>query len=258
MIVLQFDPMLIDLVRTTFAERRQRNASYSLRAYAKSLAIDSSTLSALMNGKRPLTPKTAKKLLTRLNEGQELSKSDLLLATLEPEADGPKRYTELDAEAFTAIASWEHFAILSWLEVKGANTSVKAIATRFGLSVRGAQAALDRMERLGLVRCYNDRWRPTGHALTTSTDVPSASLREAHRQTIAKAVDAIEAVAVEQRDITGITMAVNAAKLGEAKVLIKDFRRRLARLLEDGQATDVYRLNVQLFPLSKPFRSRHA
>ena len=46
-------------------------------------------------------------------------------------------------------------------------------------------------------------------------------------------------------------MAISTAKLSEARKLIMDFRRKLCAFLEDGQRDAVYRLNVQLFPLSQ-------
>ena len=56
---------------------------------------------------------------------------------------------------------------------------------------------------------------------------------------------------VQERDFTSITMAINSKKLAEAKVLIRKFQDELSGLLEDSTPDQVYRLCVQLFPLSQ-------
>ncbi|MNL65954.1 hypothetical protein D3C87_1903530 [compost metagenome] len=45
-------------------------------------------------------------------------------------------------------------------------------------------------------------------------------------------------------------MVVASKNLPKAKELIRQFRHDLSELLEQGEADDVYRLNIQLFPLT--------
>ena len=66
-----------------------------------------------------------------------------------------------------------------------------------------------------------------------------------------KAIDSLEKDPIDVRDMSGITMAISTRKLPEARKLIMDFRRKLCAFLEDGHKDAVYRLNVQLFPLSQ-------
>jgi hypothetical protein len=51
-----------------------------------------------------------------------------------------------------------------------------------------------------------------------------------------------------------MTMAIDPRKLPLAKTLIREFRFRLAELLETGNRTEVYNLNVQLVPVTKKER----
>ena len=53
---------------------------------------------------------------------------------------------------------------------------------------------------------------------------------------------------MDERDFSGITMAINVEKLDEAKEMIRAFRRKLCKFLETGKKTEVYTLRVQLFP----------
>ena len=157
----------------------------------------------------------------------------------------------LEEKAFEVVSSWEHFAILSLLEIKGVKFTGAVIARRLNLPMGVVLEALSRLQALGLAHETSHGWRATGKQLSTSQDVPSASLRAVHRQYIDRATYSLEHHPVEERDITGITMAIDKEKLGEAKRMIKAFRRELSDFLETGTQSEVYRLNVQLFPLKK-------
>ena len=87
--------------------------------------------------------------------------------------------------------------------------------------------------------------------LTTSADVPSRALRKYHRQNLMLAESSLESDPVELRDISATNMAIDPRHLPKAKKLIRSFRRKLSRLLEMGEKTEVYTLSVQLFPNTK-------
>ena len=56
---------------------------------------------------------------------------------------------------------------------------------------------------------------------------------------------------MELRDFTSMTMAIDPEKLTEAKKKIREFRRGLSEFLEAGKKEEVYRLNIQLVPVTK-------
>jgi len=53
---------LCSLLQTEFARRRRTNPRYSLRAFARSIGLDHSTVSQLMRGKRPVTGKSVRSI----------------------------------------------------------------------------------------------------------------------------------------------------------------------------------------------------
>lgn len=87
--------------------------------------------------------------------------------------------------------------------------------------------------------------------MATPANIPNAALRETLRQCILKALESLEKHSVTKRDMSGITMAVSVERLPEARRMIQEFRRNLSTFLEDGPKDSVYRLNVQLFPLTE-------
>lgn len=244
--------MLTEHLKSELEARSRRNQNYSLRSFARSLKIDSSTLSAILRGKRPLSPKTAKRILDELELDPE-TKSKYLGASfgIDHQRGGERKFTQLDNEALEVICGWEHYAILSVLELSHFPGTVTAAAKRLNISTGVVIPALHRMERLGLVERRGHQWASLGKQLTTTQGIQNAALRKANREYIEKALYSLYQHATSERDISGITMAISNKKLPQAFEMIRDFRRKLCSFLEDGVKDEVYRLNVQLFPLKK-------
>lgn len=245
--------MLIDHMKKVFAERSRKNPSYSLRAFSRSLNMDSSTVSAIINGKRPLTIKTAMKIVEGLQIKNGAEIQSLISTTFinEKKVDTPE-YSEIEIETAEAISTWQHFAILALLETKNFNHTERAISDRLMIPIGIVLDCLSRLEKIGfIVRNKNGNWALSKKNIATPSNIPSGALREGHRQNIMKALQSLDNDPVELRDISGVTIAVSRAKLDGAKKLIMEFRRNLSQYLEDGNKDSVYRLNIQLVPLSK-------
>lgn len=243
--------MLVDVLKQEFSERCRRNPQYSLRAFARSLKIHSSTLSAILNHKRNVTPKAAKKLLDQL-EIDPVHKKKIFLAMIDGHTPQARPSLHLlDEEAISILCDWEHFAILSLLELGEKEKSPTWISNRLNIPLGIVLDCLGRLEKVELAKQENGIWSVTGKQCTTQTDVPSTAIRKANRQYIEKALYSLENHPIEERDITGMTLAICKSKIPLAKKVIADFRREMATLLECEPKDDVYRLNIQLFPLKK-------
>lgn len=246
--------MLVEHLRQELGKRCKKNPNYSLRAFARALKIDSSSLSAILNEKRRVSPKVAKKLLDQLG-ADPLLKQKIIgsMIGLEEIAFVEDTFVEIESEKFKVIADWEHFAIMALLETQNCKHSISWIANKLDIGTGVVTEALARLERVELLKKTEDgRWITTGAPLTTTTDIPDPALRQHHQQYIQKASFALENNSVEERDITGITMAIDKSKLPEAKKMIRTFRRQLSKFLEGGSKNDVFRLNIQLFPIDRP------
>lgn len=244
----------VEWLRDEYSRRRARNANYSLRAFAKHLHVGSGPLSEILAKKRVLSSRMASRITERLM----LTPADRqrFLSLLAAPLSSPSPFRPLADDAFRVIADWQHFGILSLLETKGARSDARWIGTRLGISAEDAQIALDRLTRLEMIRADGDRLVPVS-GWATSSDIPSQAIRKFHRQTIQLALGALEEVPVEERDVTSITVAVDVANLPRAKSLIRKFRRQLSDLLEAGERSEVYQLNIQLIPVSRK-ESHHA
>ncbi len=252
----------MDLVETSpqtwlqseFRARKQKNASYSLRRMAQQLDLPSGRLSEILSGRRKLTRQLGEKICERLGYSPE--KRQRFLATIDGQRaeDGDYReanFLQLSTDAFNVLADWHHYAILSLMELEDFDPAPLAIAARLGISSVEARSSLEAMKRLGLLKVDGGRLVKTTNNITTTRDISSAALRLSHKQNLELAAAALDDVAVELRDVTSMTMAVDIAKLPEAKAMIRRFRRKLSNFMESGKKNEVYNLTIQLIPLTK-------
>lgn len=244
--------MLIEHMKRTFADRCRKNPQYSLRAFSRSLGMDSSTVSSIMNGKRPLTIKSANKIIKGLDIVNPVEAQNLITETFAHQPDeGSGGYQQVPIETAEAIAFWQHHAIMAVLETKDFKSTDRNIGERLNIPHGIVLECLDRLEKLQLIRRKKVGWELTGKNLATPQDMPSGMIREGHRQYIYKALHSLDNDPLDVRDVSGITMAISKARLKDAKKMIQDFRRKLSTFLEDGTRDAVYRLNVQLYPISQ-------
>lgn len=57
------DEKLVDFLKTEFANRKKRNAKYSLRALSRDIGVSHSVISEYMSGKRNITKLTCYKIM---------------------------------------------------------------------------------------------------------------------------------------------------------------------------------------------------
>jgi uncharacterized protein (TIGR02147 family) len=81
-----------------------------------------------------------------------------------------------------------------------------------------------------------------------------------HRQMGELGVQSLDHVPVKERDVSGLTIGISETAYEKIIKEIADFRRRISSIvMEDTGEERVYRLNIQLFPLTNtlPKEERH-
>jgi len=243
--------MLVERLQTIFTERAGKNPAYSLRSFARSLEIDSSTLSAILRRKRPVSIKTARHLLDRLGVTEiEEQRNYLLGSLIEVSRKNTPEYHEMAIEQAEMISAWQHFALLAALDLSNFRPTVRTLSHRLGIPFALTSECVQRLATLGLVKIEDaGKVKKIEKNYATPNQVPSEKLRQGHRQFMEMAVVAMEKVPMHRRSISGMTMAINSSRLKEAQERVQKFGRELTEFLEQGQRDSVYRLNLQLFPL---------
>ncbi len=249
-----------NLLQKKFAEIQHSNPRYSLRAYAAKVGVHVGALTYIMNGKRNVSRKLAGRIALRLlldpQQRSELlglfpEKTKYRKAANSHEQLEP-RYLELSASQFKIAAEWEHFAVMSLARCDDFDSSADWISKRLGITAARSRQVVERLLQLGLFEMDGSgKLGRTEKSYRTQDDVAEISLKKHHEQSLDLAKDSLYRDSVASRDFTSITMAIDPKKISMAKERIRKFEDELSDLLESGHRTEVYRLSMQLFPLSK-------
>lgn len=251
--------VLQKLLQTRLHEQQRKNPRFSIRAYSKKVGIHFAALSAILNGKRNVSRKLATRVADRLyldpQERSELlghfpeARKQINRNNLSPQE--PK-YLELSAQQFKIAAEWEHFAVMNLLQCSHYKSSLSWIARRLNLTESRTSQVVQRLIDLKLVTLDSKGHLTRSKAnYRTPDDYADISLKKMHEQTLDLARESLYRDPIEHRDFTTVTAAINPKNIRTAKERIRKFEDDLCDLLEEGERTEVYRLSVQLFPLTQ-------
>lgn len=242
-----------------FRLRREKNAAYSLRAFSKHLRISSGRVSQLLSRKRKFTPAVGKKIAGELGLDPKAAASFLKsieasrrpLEAVHKETESSSQFKILEMDVFESVADPLHFSILSLLELDDFVANPKTVGKKLRVTIPESRAALERLERLGLLSFRDEIYSlRSKEDRATLTDVSSSAIRKFHGKILEESKSSLHIIPVELRDITSITMAIDKKKIPEAKERIKKFRREMSKFLESGEKNEVYRINIQLVPVT--------
>jgi uncharacterized protein (TIGR02147 family) len=263
----------VELLSQTLVSRRALNPRYSLRAYSRDLGMSPSRLSRILRGQRGLSEAWAQKLAHRLGLAERERKVFLLSALSQHSRARSKRleaqalireeqveilpFRELTEEEFSPLASLEAFALIECFHLRKLPKSTRGFAKAIGIPESRAQALLDRLERMRIVRRRGQGYILDPIRLTTLDNIPSKSIRKFNQEVLACAAAAIEHQSIDERDFSTLTIAVSKKLLPELKSKIASFRRELNRFVErsyvdsTSNPDQVCTLAIQLFRVTK-------
>lgn len=257
-----------DFLKASLAERISRNPRYSLRSFAKGLGISPAMLSLVHHKKRNLNLSNAMRIAKRLGlEGREAeyfchlvqyegarSQEAKELALERIQALNPAReITFLSLDCFRVISEWYHFPILQLLRVPNFDFEPKQIAKRLGISAIEAEAALARLERVGILMRSDGTYKRLKNDLRVESDKKNEALRSFHKQMLLRAIDSLETQSNEEKFTGSQTIAIDPKILPQARKKIEAFFSEMNALLaKNKNPSEVYHLGLQLFRVSRP------
>ncbi|MES2964286.1 MAG: TIGR02147 family protein [Bdellovibrionota bacterium] len=264
-----------DFLGAEFALRKQRNKSYSLRAFARDLDLSPSRLSEVLKGEQGLSEKSADtiavklKLKPRVREFwkdlilAESSRSgkvrELAQARLE-EKRKEERFRVLREDQFRVVSDWYHSAILEAVALEefqkqSAEQMETWIAEKIGIPRSLATESLARLIQLGLLK------REKSGRLTSYTEpfgafpeTPSAYIRKFHRQVLEMHITSVLEDPMDERELISMILALPKARLGEFRTEMRKFIMEFWQRVENEPRDQIYSFSVQLCPVKK--RSR--
>lgn len=248
------------LLLSEFKARASTNPSYSLRAFAGLLKVDSSHLTKILKGNRSVSRKFVEWAGVNLNwekikieQAKRFPDVSVARAGRKFRSAIDRRLIAISSDQFEMVSQLIHYSILELTELSHFKATVNNVAKRLRIPLSEVTEAVQRLKRIGaLVETANRELRGVKHFTTVKTPGTSSAMKRLQKEILTRASKAVDEIPIEQRDQSGVTMAVNSAMLPVAKERIKTFRRELAALLQEGDVRDrVYQLSVSLFPLEQ-------
>ena len=256
-------------IRDFYAERKERSG-FTWRDFAKVAGYSSPVfLKLVCDGKANLSEAGIERVASAMGlVGVDLQYFRLLVAFDQEKSSAAKKKTFAEMRA---LANDNSFALVgedqydyygSWLNpvlremaprLNGATPAQMAGELVFESAASNVKNSLKLLEKNGLLqKDEQGRYKQGNRSITTGNlDVTSLAIREMHRQMGELAVQSLDQVPVNERDVSGLTIGISENAFEKITKEIAEFRRRISAIVMDDAGEErVYRLNVQLFPLT--------
>lgn len=252
------------LIKRELDRRVQKNPRYSLRLFAKRLGLAPSTLSDILNRRKNLSVGRAKEVseLLGLNEQQQ-KQFDLSVEWHAARSIEQKRKIEdrlrallkkspdqdLSVDHFRLISDWVHMAIVELTDACRIYNA-KDVANKLGLQEIEARLALERLERLELIKKDSrGRYLKAKSDFCVSSPVKNAALRKFHEQSLERSKDSLEEFGPSDRITATETLSFSRSDLKEVDKAFESFVDRVKQIASERKDKDsVYHLSFNFFP----------
>ena len=262
----QFDS-LSEVLNFELSKRKEKNASYSLRAFARDLELSPSSLSEVMQKKNGVSSKSLEKISNRItkteNERQYLT--DLVLAEFSKntavKTEAGKRLRKakdsfltrrMKIQKFRMLSQWYHSAIYQLIELDDFCEDPAWIAEELGITTREAKNALDRLEELELI--YRDSLgniKSLDQSHSVFSDVPEEAIRLFHKSIIQQQVESLDNDPMSERENLSMYLAIPSQKIPEFKRKFRDFVTEFWRSETPEKKDKLYSFSLNFSPVKK-------
>ena len=161
----------------------------------------------------------------------------------------------LEGDSFRFFSDWKNPVIRELAPaMPGAKPLALAHACREKITAAEVSETLNFLVKAGLLQKDDaGNYTQTEKSVTTGPmEVTPVAVRGMHRQMGEFALNAIEGVPQNERHFSGITLGVTHDAYDEIVQVIAECRKKVIAIATRDSATDeVYRLNMQFFPLTK-------
>ena len=161
----------------------------------------------------------------------------------------------LEGDSFRYFESWKNPVLRELAPaMPGAKPLALAKACRPEVTAAEVSESLNFLLKSNfLQKDENGNYVQTEKSITTGPmDVTPLAVRGMHRQMGEFALDAIEGVSQDERHFSGLTLGVTRSAYDEIVQEIAAFRKKIIAIAtRDDETDEVYRLNVQFFPMTK-------
>ena len=253
-----------------YYDERKRSSAFTWREFARDAGFTSPVyLKYVCEGKKNLSIGAAGSVANAMGlAGFENTYFVLMVSYAHAKSDKAKRaaFEErcalaqahkvrvLGGEEFDYFKSWKNPVLRELApHMPGAKPLEMAHACKQKISAAEVSETLDFLVKANLLKKdRNGNYRQTEKSVSMGpVDAVPVAAREMQRQMGEFAVKALD-MPLSERDMSGLTLGLTRNAYERIRKEIADFRRRIVAIAtEDEETEQVYRMNLQLFPLSE-------
>jgi uncharacterized protein (TIGR02147 family) len=258
-------------LRDYYNARKAAGRGFSYRSFSRRAGLKSPNyLKLVIDGERNLSPDMAERFaqacgikgdearyfvdLVAFGQASTLTEKNQYYARL----TGFQRYRnahKLDLAHAAYYSAWYMPAIRELAARSDFRSEPEWIAQQLVPAISAAEAAraLDTLLELGLlVRESDGSVRQADVLLSTGAETRGLHIASYHRSMMQRAMESIDLVPPQQRDISSLTLCLGEQGLRAFKERVQRFRKELLELSAlEPDPVQVVQINFQLFPLSK-------
>lgn len=251
-----------------YEEQKARHGFFSYRYFGSKVGIDPSYLLKIVLKSRHLSEKSIGAvciffglsaneaeyfhLLVHFAKARSQRESKLLFEKLI--ATRYVKSQHLVKQQYEYFRAWYHPVVRSVLEYFDFKGDFALLGKQLSppITAKEARESVQLLERLQLVqKDPHGRFHLTENAVTTGEAWRSVAIAAFQEQTIVLSQEAVERHDRSLRDVSTVTMNINAADFEEIRERITEFRRALISSINKRTNPDcTYQLNIQLFPVA--------
>ena len=259
-----------------YYDERKRVSSFSWREFARIAGFTSPTyLKLVCEKKTRLSSVGAEKVGAAMRlVGYELDYFKLMVECCHAKTEDDRKIAfeamlklakdnsvkVVDGDAYKFFETWIHPVVRELAAVMpGATPGEIARRCCLDVSAVDVRKSLDFMVNAGLLKKNGDAYEQVDKHLTGSPEIMSVAMRSMHHEMIRFADEALEKFSATERNYSGLTMGISDEDYEQIVQEIDACRKRIAQIALKGcGAGRVYRLNLQLFPLTWEEEKKHA
>lgn len=258
-------------LKDLYAHLKAAKSHFSFRYFSKAAGFRSPNfLKLVIDGKRNLTGDSVERFAKALKLNKREAEFFRNLVALNQAATVAERnhfaeqvfrsgaYRKLNPlkrEQHDYYATWYCVAIRELARLKDFQEDPKWIAKTLRPRITPAEAekAVAELQKLGMLkRDESGKLIQNEPTISTGDEVASASVAQFLKLMTVMGAESIDLFAAAKRDVSSVTLSLSDESFARAKDMVRQFRKELLALdAKDQNATNVYQVNFQVFPLTE-------
>ena len=258
-----------------YYEERKRTSAFSWREFAKIAGFASpSYLKLVCEGRSSLSKVTMGRVAQAMGlTGYEVTYFETMVQFGNAKKDSVKmvflqqmqamardhKVRVIDKDAFEYYSSWKYPVVRELAQMMpGAMPGEIAGVCCQEVSALDVRKSLQFLERAGFIRQTRENtYEQTEKNVSGSKEGLPIAIRSMHREMGRLAIDSLDKFSSDERNVTGLTMGVNREGYERIVEELTACRKRIIAICSEcSELTQVYRLNLQLFPLSRDVKGK--